>query len=111
FQDRFDWAGTLDPTPWYCVGEAIRWMSELLPGSWAELRRRNHELVVNARRLLCERLQVSEPCPESMLGSMTTIPLPERFQGVPPSGKIDAEQLRLYDEFGVEVPLFRVGRP
>jgi hypothetical protein len=42
---------------------------------------------------------------------MATLPLPERFQGRPKSGKIDAEQLRLYDEFGIELPFFRFGSP
>lgn len=111
FQDRFDWAGTIDPTPWFCVGEAIRWMESVLPGGWRELRRRNHELAVEARRLLCEKLQVEPPCPEAMLGSMATIPLPERFQGVPARDKIDAEQLQLYDQFGIEVPFSRIGWP
>jgi isopenicillin-N epimerase len=111
FQDRFDWAGTLDPTPWFCVPEAIRWLGRLLPGGWRELRERNHELAVQARRLLCDRLEVEPPGPEYMLGAMATIPLPERFQGVPQSGKIDAEQLRLYDKFGIEVPFFRIGNP
>jgi isopenicillin-N epimerase len=111
FQDRFDWAGTLDPTPWFCVPEAIRWLGQLLPGHWGELRARNHELAVRARRWLCERLEVEPPCPENMLGCIAAIPLPERFQGVPQSGKIDPEQLRLYDEFGIEVPFSRIGDP
>lgn len=111
FQDRFDWAGTIDPTPWFCVGEAIRWLDRLLPGGWRALRACNHELAVRARRLLCERLEVEPPCPENMLGSIAAIPLPERFQGVPRSGKIDPEQLRLYDEFGIEVPFSRIGNP
>src|SRR6185436_9676510 len=98
FQDRFDWAGTFDPTAWFCVGDAIRWVGELLPGGWRELRERNHALAVGARRLLCERLEVESPCPESMLGAMATIPLPKHFQGGLRSGKIDAEQLRLYDK-------------
>ena len=111
FQDRFDWAGTIDPTPWFCVPEALRWLGRLLPGHWAELRARNHELAVRARRLLCERLEVEPPCPENMIGCIAAIPLPERFQGVPRSGKIDPEQLRLYDEFGIEVPFSRIGNP
>jgi isopenicillin-N epimerase len=111
FQDRFDWTGTSDPTPWFCVGEAIRWMGKLLPGGWRELWQRNHDLAVKARRILCKRLQVEPPCPEEMLGSMATLPLPERLQRVPASGKIDAEQLRLYDEFGIEVPFHRFGSP
>jgi len=111
FQDRFDWAGTFDPSAWFCVGEAIRFIGGLLPGGWREVYRRNHALAVAARRTLCDQLQVEPPCPETLLGSMATIPLPDRFQRVPPSGKIDREQLRLYDEFGIEVPLMRFGQP
>jgi isopenicillin-N epimerase len=111
FQDRFDWAGTFDPTAWFCVGEAIRWMEQRLPGGWSELRQRNHQLAVQARRTLCERLRVEPPCPEHLLCAMATIPLPERLQGRRKSGKIDAEQLRLYDDFGIEAPFLRIGVP
>lgn len=111
YQDRFDWAGTFDPTAWFCVGAAIRFMGRLFPGGWSELRRRNHELIVQARRLLCARWEVEPPCPESMLGAMATIPLPIRFQGVKGAGKIDAEQLELYDRHHIEVPLMRFGQP
>ncbi len=109
FQDRFDWAGTFDPTAWFCAGEAIAWMGKLLPGGWPAVRRHNHELAVRARRMLCERLGVEPPCPESMLGAMATIPLPQPFQGKPRSGKIDVEQCALYDEQRIEVPFFRIG--
>lgn len=111
FQDRFDWAGTFDPSAWFCVGEAIRFMGGLLPGGWRELYRRNHQLAVEARRVLCANLEVAPPCPERLLGSMATIPLPERFQGKRARGKIDLEQLELYDRFGIEVPLSRFGQP
>ena len=111
FQDRFDWAGTFDPTAWFCAGEALRWLGELLPGGWREMRERNHKLAVTARRLLCKSLRAEAPCPEHLLGAMATLPLPERFQGVPRAGRIDAEQARLYDHFRVEVPLMRFGRP
>jgi len=111
FQDRFDWAGTFDPSAWFCVGESIRWMRDLVPGGWPAIRAANHSLAVGARRLLCQRLQVEAPCPESLLGSMATIPLPPRFQAKPKSGKIDMEQLRLYDQSGIEVPFVRMGQP
>jgi isopenicillin-N epimerase len=111
FQDRFDWAGTFDPTAWCCVGEAIRFLGSLLPGGWREVYRRNHTRAVNARRVLCRRLEVEPPCPEDLLGSMATIPLPARFQGVAATGKIDAEHLQLYDQFGIEVPFMRFGEP
>lgn len=111
FQDRFDWCGTFDLTTWLCVPEAIQWMGKLLPGGWTELRQRNHELVVQARRILCERFEVEPPCPEELLGSIATIPLPERFQARRSRGKIDAQQLALYDRFGIEVPFNRFGEP
>jgi isopenicillin-N epimerase len=111
FQNRFDWCGTFDLTTWLCVPEAIRWMGKLLPGGWRELRERNHQLVVQARNILCERFEVMPPCPDELLGSIATIPLPERFQKRKASGKIDREQLALYDRFGIEVPLNRFGNP
>jgi isopenicillin-N epimerase len=111
FQDRFDWCGTFDPTAWLCVPEAIRFMGDLLPGGWRALRERNHQLVIQARNSLCERFEVTPPCPEQLLGSLATIPLPELFQSRGPSGKIDQEQLALYDRFGIEVPLSRFGKP
>ena len=98
-------------------------MGKLLPGGWRELRERNHALAVNARRLLCERLEVEPPCPKSMLGSMATIPLPARLQGSGPAtiskpdgvhsvvGKIASEQVRLHEKFGIEVPFSRIGDP
>lgn len=111
FQDRFDWCGTIDPSAWFSVAEAIPWIGKLLPGGWREVRKRNHELAVKARRILCERLETEPVCPENMLGSMATIRLPEKFQNVPAKGRIDDEQLKLYDEFGIEVPFFRIGMP
>lgn len=111
FQDRFDWAGTFDPTPWLCVGAAIRWMGTRLPGGWPELRKRNHELAVAARDLLCQRLGTAPPCPDSMLGAMATIALPAGFQSAVAGGKIEPPQLRLYDRWGIEVPFMRFGEP
>ncbi|HSU56506.1 MAG TPA: aminotransferase class V-fold PLP-dependent enzyme [Candidatus Dormibacteraeota bacterium] len=111
FQDRFDWVGTADPSAWFCAPDAIDWMGRLLPGGWPELRRRNRELVLQASRLLCERLNVEPPCPENMIGTMATLPLPQKFQGRAAKGKIDREQLALYDRFGIELPLFRIGKP
>ncbi len=111
FQDCFDWTGTFDPTAWMCVGASIRWLNEIYPGGWDMVRRVNRDLAIRARRLLCEKLEVPAPCPEAMLGAMATLPLPERFEGRPKRGRIEQEQLELYDQWGIEVPLVRFGRP
>lgn len=109
FQDRFDWAGTFDPTAWLCVAEAIRWLGGRLPGGWPALRRHNHNLAVEARRILCAALDVEAPCPAGMLGSMATIPLPPRLQNRCFTGKVAPEQQRLHDEHRIEVPFVKVG--
>lgn len=108
FQDRFDWAGTFDPSAWFCVPDAIQWMGGLLPDGWSGLRRRNHELALDARDLLCGALEVEAPCPAGMIGSMATIPLPGRFQGVRFVSKIAPEQVCLYDKYGIEVPFVKI---
>jgi isopenicillin-N epimerase len=110
FQDRFDWAGTFDPSAWFCVAAALEFMEQRLVGGWRSVYKANRELAINARRVLAEELQVEPPCPETLLGSMATVPLPEPMQGRARTGKIDEEQLRLYDEFGIEVPLMRIGK-
>ncbi len=108
FHDEFDWPGTIDPTGWLCAGDAIRWCANLFPGGLDELMRRNHDLAVAARRRLCERLSVEPPCPEAMLGSMATLPLPERFQDAPaPPDRFDPDQTWLLEEHAIEVPFFR----
>ena len=69
-------------------------------------------LAIEARQILCQSLSVEPPCPEEMLGSMAAIPLPKRLWL--PSSKdspIDPLQLRLFDEFAIEVPVARWGTP
>jgi isopenicillin-N epimerase len=71
----FDWAGTQDPTPWLCIPDAITAVRSFVPGGVAPLYATNHDLAVQGRRLLTERLGLAPPCPESLLGSMAAIPL------------------------------------
>jgi len=52
-------------------------MGSLLPGGWDELRARNHALVLRGRAILCEALGAApSPAPESMIGSLASVPLP-----------------------------------
>ena len=76
FRLEFDFTGTQDPTAWLVIPEAIRFMGSLLPGGWEELRARNRALVLRGRAILCEALGIAAPAPESMIGSLATVPLP-----------------------------------
>jgi isopenicillin-N epimerase len=108
----FDWIGTIDPTPWLCVGTAIDWCSTLLPGGLPELMERNRALATEARRILCESFGVKPPCPEAMLGSMATIPPPPRLQtGASVADTTDPLQSKLLEDYAIEVPIVRWGEP
>jgi isopenicillin-N epimerase len=109
WQDRFDWAGTFDSTAWFSIRNAIEVVGGLVPGGWSEVRERNRARVLDARRMLCEMLGLAAPCPETMIGSMATLPLPGRFQGVSDTNRIAPEQTRLFEEFGIEIPFVKVG--
>ncbi len=112
FQDRFDWIGTLDYTPWLCVGEAIRCISTLVDGGLDGLMRRNHELAIAAQRVLCERLGVAPVGSEAMLGSMAAIHLPDDPDPLPAlddtttPGPHHPLWRALWEKYRIEVPVF-----
>lgn len=103
---EFDWTGTYDPTAWLCVPEALRFIPSLVDGGWPEVMRRNHELALRARDLLCDRLGIAHPAPDAMLGSMAALPLPDGT-ALDTSALYggDALQDALLDKYAIEVPL------
>ncbi len=111
FQDAFDWPGTLDPSPWMCIGDCIRFLSGLLPGGMEALMRRNHDLAMLAQRILCERLGLAPVGVKSMLGSMAAVHLPDNAAAFDTQGQPQpAEEWRLnnelFAEFKIEVPAY-----
>ncbi len=81
----FDWTGTDDMTPWIAVPEALAVVGDLEAGGWPAVMKRNHELALAARDILCQSLGVSKPAPDDMIGSMAGIPLPDH-PGPDPGG-------------------------
>jgi len=74
---EFGWMGTDDPSAWLSVPEALRCVAALLPDGWPQVMRRNRELTLAARGLLCESLEIPPPCPEAMIRSLASLPLPD----------------------------------
>ena len=117
FRLEFDWSGTDDPTAFLCVADAIAFLGGLLPGGWAGLRAAIHTAAIDAQRVLAEALGVPLPAPASMLGSMTSLPLPpaDPAAAAGPSRfarAIDPLQASLFERHRIEVPVFAspVGR-
>ena len=113
YRAEFDWQGTLDPTPWLAVGDALRHVGGLLDGGWPAIIARNHELTLRARSRLTGVLGLDPGTlpPTSMLGSMVALPLPSSgplaMTGAG-SSPLDTDPLQqvLLDRFRIEVPIY-----
>jgi isopenicillin-N epimerase len=103
FLEEFDWTGTDDPSAWLSVPTAIRFIAGLLPGGWPEVQARNRALALQARRILQDALGVGPLAPESMLGSLAAVQLPD--------GECERLHARLYEKHRVQVPIFPWPRP
>jgi isopenicillin-N epimerase len=104
FHDEFDWTGTDDPTAFLAVPAAIEFMASVVPGGWGEVRARNRSVALEARRLLASALNVEPPCPDGMIGSLASFPLPDGAGGSPESALYaDPLQEVLLREHRIEV--------
>jgi isopenicillin-N epimerase len=107
FRLEFDWRGTQDPTPWLCIPAALKFFGQLLPGGFPEVMKRNHEAAVAGRRILCEALGIAPPAPESMLGSLASVPLPDLREPFTPARGVAWHPLqkRIYQTHKIEAPV------
>jgi isopenicillin-N epimerase len=104
---EFGWMGTGDPSPALSVSKAIEFVGSLLKEGWPGIMSRNQALALAARKTLCEALQIEEPCPEAMIGSMASVPIPDAATTTPPKSPLYLDELqeRLFSEFKIEVPV------
>lgn len=87
FTAEFDLLGTRDPSPFLAAPAAIALMREF---GLEAVMHWNHRLAWDAARLLTEAFGTALACPETMVGTMATVPLPERCG----AGPDDAARLR-----------------
>jgi isopenicillin-N epimerase len=105
FRLEFDWTGTVDPTAWLTVPRALEYVGSLVTGGWSALMARNRELALEARRLLCDALGTPPPCPDEMVGSLASLPLPDGSTSEIVWRRLDPLQRRLFDGWSIEVPV------
>jgi len=107
FRLEFDWTGTQDPTAWLTVPKAIDYLGGIVPGGWPGLMARNRALALDARRLLCAAAGTEPACPDEMLGSLASVILPDSITNETGWRQRDPLQARLFDGWGIEVPIMR----
>jgi len=74
---EFDWVGTQDHSGVLALPTALDFLDGVLPGGIAELMARNHALAIAGQRELLDVLGGEPPAPDSMVGSMATVLLPD----------------------------------
>jgi isopenicillin-N epimerase len=71
------------------------------------LREQNRALALRARALLCDRLGVSPPCPDTMIGALAALQLPDATTDFDPGPfGCDPLQEKLYDQYRIQIPIF-----
>lgn len=111
FLRDYDYFGTGDYTAILSIPQAIEASGSIMTGGWPALMRHNHELIMRGRSLLCRSLSLPEPAPETMIGSMASIPLPEASPeaAAKPTRFDDPLQDALLERHGIVVPIWRIG--
>lgn len=107
FLIEFGWTGTDDPTPYLAVPNALEFMAGLVPGGWPAIMRQNRQLALAARQVLCQALDIQPPCPDSMVGALASLPIPDAPVARTPTSPLyqDPLQEALLARHGIEVPI------
>lgn len=99
FIDYLNWTGTKDPAASLSVPNAIQFLEE---HDWGEVRAACHLLLCQAVEQICELTGLGplSPLDSEFFIQMASVPLPS----VPDMAKLKD---RLYDDFRIEVPLYK----
>ncbi|KAF4987750.1 hypothetical protein FGRMN_10174 [Fusarium graminum] len=103
-EHNFGWMGTYCPSAILSLPASIHHLKTVVPGGHGGLVRRNHELAVRARRIVCHAIGVAIPCPDTMIASMATIPLPESPE--PEQEGMLPIQQALWKDHGIVIPVY-----
>jgi isopenicillin-N epimerase len=74
FPHSFEWTGTRDPSPWLSIPAAFAFMDRF---GEADVRRHNHDLAAEGARILASAWGVAHDAPDTMIGAMALVPLPD----------------------------------
>lgn len=103
-EHSFGWMGTYCPSAVLTLPTSLSYLGAVIPGGYSALLSRNHDLTVLARRIVCRTLGIPLPCPDSMIGAMATIPLPDSPE--PEQEGMLPIQQTLWREHGIVIPIY-----
>lgn len=100
FIAEFDWTGTFDPTPLLALPKSLEFLGSLYSDGLAGLMAANREKTLISRRILTNTLGIEIPAPDSMIGSLATVPIPADSNVAPQLQRL------LRDRHHFELPVF-----
>jgi isopenicillin-N epimerase len=108
WKDEFTWSGTHDPAPFLATPDAIRFLEQI---GLQRFRERTHSLAGLVRERVTSLTELEPFVADSprRYGSMIALPLPPLAGFEPGHGRVDPLQLRLWEEFRIEVPVMHWG--
>jgi isopenicillin-N epimerase len=110
YQQEFDWPGTFDLSAWASIPFVLKDMESKLEGSWPAIMKHNRQLAMQARDYLCKLWGQEPTAPDSMVGSMSTILVPDDI-----IARLEKRGTSLYTElreqWGIQVPVIPLPDP
>ena len=106
FRHEFDWTGTRDYSAACSIPYTIEVMEKMVDGGWPAIMKHNHDLAIEGRRILCERLGIHAPCPDEMIACIATLELPSGGGAGIPLHEPDPLHKVLQDTYGIQVPVW-----
>ncbi len=92
----FDWLGTDDVSAWAVLPDVLRLVGGLETGGWDGVMKRNHDLILEGRRIVAGAVGTDLPAPDGMVGAMASVLLPDRA-GSDPGSDLSPVMDELFD--------------
>ena len=106
FRHEFDWTGTQDISGWCSIPAVIEGMAAFVDGGWVAIMQHNHDLAIQGRNILCERLGIESPCPDEMVACISTIQLPGNIPEKETMHEPDPLHHILSEKYNIQVPVW-----
>ncbi len=112
FNLEFDYVGTDDPTARLAIADAVELVPRCAEMDWKQIVAHNRALVMRGRDILVERLGMTAPAADELIGPLAVVPLPDvpadRRDRIAkrPTLYSNALQDNLVAKHGVQVPVW-----